>query len=99
MTISTASINAYHNIPDLDVRERRVLAVLTQYPNSSYRDVARIGKIDPEDVRRRMSDLNTKGEIVSNGKKRDRITKRVVTVYVTLEQSKTIAPFETEMIS
>ena len=74
MNISATSIIAYHSIPDLDDRQRRVLRCIEAYPGVSRNDIARILRMTPANVSSRISELLRQGRIKIIGRKRDRIT-------------------------
>lgn len=55
--ISPNSIDAYYSIPDLHDRQRRVYECITDNPMMSSNDVARALKMNPTNVRNRITEL------------------------------------------
>lgn len=78
---SRVSIQAYYAIPDLEERQRRVEACIARYPGVSYRDVSRITKMHPENVKSRITELLNQERITICGHKRDHQTNRKLRQY------------------
>ncbi len=78
---SDASVRAYRAIPDLGRRQDRVLRTIERCPGASSCDVARIARMEPWNVRSRITELLNAGEIRIVGTKRDRLTGRTVRQY------------------
>ena len=78
---SDMSVRAYLAIPDLERRQEKVLRTIERCPGASSCDVARITRMEPWNVRNRITELLNAGEIRIVGTKRDRITHRMVRQY------------------
>lgn len=81
MMTAISSIIAYRSIPDLEERQERVLAVIRKNPGVSRNDLARALNMDPGNVSRRIVELRHSGQIRIVGRRRDRLTGRLVHTY------------------
>lgn len=78
---SRVSIQAYYAIPDLEDRQRRVEQCIALYPGMSYRDIARKTRMDPNNVKSRITELLNQERITICGHKRDHQTNRKLRQY------------------
>ena len=78
---SPVSIAAYHAIPDLDKRQKRVYNCIQRNPLMSANDVARHEKMDVKNVRNRIVELRNMGLIKKSSRQRDSLTGHMVTKY------------------
>jgi predicted transcriptional regulator with HTH domain len=75
------SAQSYYEIPDLEDRQRRVEQCIALYPGMSYRDIARKTRMDPNNVKSRITELLNQDRIIISGHKRDHKTNRIVRQY------------------
>lgn len=80
---SLRSIETYRAIADLEWREQRILDWLASHPGMSAADISRSirPRITLDNVRCRLSDLQSIGAVVRIGQKKDAITGRTVNQY------------------
>ncbi|MDC7951300.1 winged helix-turn-helix transcriptional regulator [Methanomassiliicoccaceae archaeon COG_1] len=79
------STAAYRAIPDLEDRQRRVLAMVAKYPGMSRNDIHRVTRMTANNVSNRLRELELAGRIRVCGRKLDPITRRWVRQYEAVE--------------
>lgn len=83
--IATASVQAYRNIPDLDIREKRVRNYIIENPGATANDIVRGIGMQHKNVCSRLADMSARGELIVIGRTKDALTGRQNNQYIVKE--------------